>query len=355
MTRTTGHGADRSAGLRKRAGRGTAILLLALWAVTAELFAGRPDKAGTAAAPELLIPVGAASIGYGGAGIATATGVDGIFWNPAGLARTEFGSSVIVSHMAYLADINLEYAAAALNFTGVGAVGLSVKSLAIGDIPVTTEEQPDGTGETTSPAMLVVGGTFARKISDRISMGVTVTYIYESMAKVSASGVCFTAGVQYTGLGGIDGLEFGVALKNLGPGMQYSGDGLLRNGVVVDASRPASPILIQAETNDLPSSIDIGLGYTMKLDEENALLISSSFLNNNYTEDEYELGGQYSYQQRFFVRGGYDFSNSDYIYGATFGFGVKTVVSDITIQVDYAYRSVQYFSGNHVISLQFGL
>jgi len=190
-------------------------------------------------------------------------------------------------------------------------------------------------------------------------MGLTVSLIEESMAKVTSSGVCFSAGVQYTGLGGIEGLEFGVALKNLGPSMRYDGNGLLRTGVVVDANRPGSPLKIEAAANELPSSIDIGLGYTVPLGDEAHLLLSSSFLNNNYTEDEYKFGVQYAFEHRFFARGGYDFSSggggaNEYIYGATVGFGVQTTVSDMTVQVDYAYRSVQYFSGNHILTLQIG-
>ncbi len=333
-------------------------LLLVMFTVT-PLLAGRGDKSGTAAATELLIPVGAAQIGIAGAAIANATGVEGIYWNPAGLARTPFGSMVMVSHMSYLAGVNVEYAAAATDFFGLGQLGISMKSLLFGDIPVTTEDQPDGTGETTSPTYLVVGGTFARRISERISMGITANIIYEKMAKVSASDVSFSAGVQYEGLGGIDGLEFGVALKNIGPGLRYDGDGLLRTGSISDALRPGSPVKIEAATNDLPSSIDVGLSYAMVLDEANSLRTSMSFINNNYSEDEYRLGGEYTYRNSFIVRGGYDFASDlqgrDYIYGATFGAGFRTTVYDFKLNIDYAYRFVNYFSGNHILTLVLGV
>lgn len=148
--------------------RGIVSVLVCMIILATPLIAGRGDKSGTAAATELLIPVGAAQIGIGGAAIACATGVEGIYWNPAGLARTSFGSMVMITHMSYLADVNVEYASAATDFFGLGQIGISMKSLLFGDIPVTTEDQPDGTGETTSPTYFVVGGTFARKISDRI-------------------------------------------------------------------------------------------------------------------------------------------------------------------------------------------
>ena len=183
------------------------ILLLTI-SLSCVLHAGRGDKSGTSAAPELLIPVGARSIALGGASLATITGVEAIYWNPAGLARSSPAFDLMVSHMSYLADIGVNYFAASRNFADVGSVGLAVKSLAIDDIPITTEDQPDGTGETTSPTFLVVGGAFSRRMSDKISVGIVANLVFEQMARVSARGISFSGGVQYTGLGGMEGLSF---------------------------------------------------------------------------------------------------------------------------------------------------
>ncbi len=338
--------------------RRLAVLIIPVLMCAGTGIAGRGDKAGTAAATELLIPVGAWQIGIGGAGVAGATGVDAIYWNPGGLARASMGSMVMVSHMTYLADINVEYAAAATRLMGLGEIGLSFKTLSFGDIPVTTEDQPDGTGETTSPTYVVVGGSFARNISDRISLGFTANIIYEKMANVSASGVSFNVGVQYVGLGGIDGLQFGVVLKNIGPNMRYDGSGLLRTGVINDVLRPGSPVKIEAASNELPSSIDIGLAYTQPLGDDANIRVATAFINNNYSEDEYRVGGEYSYRNTVTFRGGYSFASDllgrEYIYGSTFGIGFHSKMYDLAISVDYAYRAVAYFSGNHVLTLELG-
>ncbi len=340
--------------------RGFGVWLLAalMLLVPSTSLAGRGDKAGTAAATELLVPIGAASIGMGNSAIATAVGIEAIYWNPAGLSRTTYGSMGMISHMTYLADISVEYGAVSTGFFGLGSVALSLKTFSIGDIPVTTEEYPDGTGETISPTMMVVGGTFARNISDRISMGLNAKIIYEKMGDVSANDICFDAGVQYSGLGGVPGLEFGVVLKNIGPKMRYEGTGLLRNATIEDGLLVNTPVKLQASSDDLPSTIEIGLAYTSVLDEANAVRMASVFRNNNYSEDEYGLGAEYGYDHRFFARLGYDFASGlegrEYIFGPTFGFGVKTTVYDLAVSVDYAYRSVEYFSGNHVITLSVG-
>src|SRR5207249_4204003 len=73
-------------------------------------FAGRGDKVGTASGIELLIPIGARSIALGSSSLALVSGTEAIYWNPAGLVRENRSTGVMISHMSYLADINIEYA-----------------------------------------------------------------------------------------------------------------------------------------------------------------------------------------------------------------------------------------------------
>jgi hypothetical protein len=50
-------------------------------------FAGNTNRTGTAGAQELLIPTGANDIALAGSNIAFVSGIDAIFYNPAGLSR----------------------------------------------------------------------------------------------------------------------------------------------------------------------------------------------------------------------------------------------------------------------------
>lgn len=343
------------------AGRALRLALaavLALLSVSGELRAGRGDKSGTAAASELLIPVGARSIALGGAVLSTVNGAEAMYWNPAGMALSFRPGFAMASHMSYLGDIGVNYFAAAGSFGDVGILGVSVKSLSVGDIAVTTEDQPDGTGETASPTFLVVGGSFARKISERIAVGLTANLIFERMARVSANGVAFNGGVEYTQLGGVEGLSFGAVVKNLGPPIRYGGAGLLRTAQVNDALRQNSEIAVEAAAADLPSTIEIGLGYTAGLQGSSRLHIMTAFQNNNFSEDEYRLGAEYRYQEFLALRAGYTMAQEDegheYIFGPSFGLGLHSTVETIDVTIDYAYRSVRYFDGNHVISLIVG-
>jgi hypothetical protein len=334
------------------------MLLAAVLAGPSTLQAGRPDKAGTAAAPELLIPVGARLVGLGGSPLASISGVDALFTNPAGLVRGVSGTSVMVSHMSYLAGIGIESLGAGTALGEAGSLGFSMNALTVGDIAVTTEDQPDGTGEKVSPVFLALGGTFARSISERISVGVTAKLIYEQMGNVSATGFAVDCGVQYQKLGGLDGLSVGVAVKNLGPAIRYGGSGLLRSASVEDVSSGDSQLLIKAASADLPSTIEIGLTYSVPLISDENINISSVFQNNNYSSDEYRFGAEWLFSQRFAFRLGYAFAGetavSDYVFGPSAGVGFRTEFNSMAISADYAYRATRYFSGNHVISLEFG-
>lgn len=334
------------------------LLAITAFLMSGPVFAGRPDKAGTAGASELLIPVGAASIALSGANISTVAGIDACYWNPAGLASMNSDYGLIFSRMNYLADIDIDYAAIAVKFQPVGIIALHLKTVEVGDIPITTEESPDGTGETTSPQFITVGATLSKNITDRIAVGLSGNFIYERMALVSASSVGFNFGVQYRGIGGIDGLSVGVAIKNIGPAIRFDGSGLFREVQIKDASGKNSILKIQAASSELPSNIEVGLGYRLTLTSFGALVLSTSFQSNNYSSDVYNFGVNFDYQEHLFFRSGMSLTSeagrSEDIFGNTFGIGVKDQFLGYRFQIDYAYRIVRFFDGNHVFSLALG-
>ncbi|MDI6767105.1 MAG: PorV/PorQ family protein [Bacteroidota bacterium] len=318
------------------------------------VFAGRGDKAGTAAASQLLIPIGARSVAMGGSSLATITGIEAMYWNPAGLARSQHSFSSMFSHMSYLANINVEYLAVSTTLSSIGHIGFSIKSLGIGEIDITSEDYPDGTGEVTSPAFYTFGAAFSRQVSDRISVGASAQYVYEKMAEVSASAFAFNAGVQYTGIGGIDGLSVGAAVKNVGGKLKFDGSGLLREASITDSERKNSMMKIESESHDLPSTIEVGLGYNRKFLGNGWITLTSVFQNNNYSDDEYKFGIEY-FNEFISIRSGVSVAAQsgagENIFGPSIGFGVNRVINDIKITVDYAFRFVQYFNGNHVFCI----
>ncbi len=344
------------------------LIFVLLAGVTLSSFAGNQSRTGTAGAQELLIPVGARGIALANANISTASGLDALFSNPAGLARTDRGAEVMFSHMNYLGDIGVEYGGLSVN-TGFGSLGFTIKSINFGDIPVTTADFPDGTGEKYSPAFTTLGISFAKLLSDRISVGATVNVISEKIMSTSATGLSLNAGVQYKGLG-MPGLNLGIAIKNIGPNMTYDGSNLLNQATVTSASRPGQLYATQAATFDLPSTLEIGLAYEKKFDIH-SLTLMTNFVNNNYQNDEYNVAVEYGFDNLLFLRAGYQFSpgmtrsdlsdagvdakyQSDYLYDFTAGAGINYDLSGTMVTIDYAYRHLKFMDSNNVITVRLG-
>lgn len=343
---------------------GFVALLLAVASGVA--VAGAGDRLGTGGAAELLIPVGARDIAMSGATVSTSRGIEALFWNPAGVGRISGSAAFYFSHMSYIADIGVDYGAAAVNFPGFGALAVNAKALSIGEIAVTTNENPDGTGTSFTPQFFNLGLTYARLLSDRVSVGVTVTFISERMADVSATGVAFNAGVTYDNLASIEGLSIGVVLKNIGPQMEFDGGGLMYVAEVEDQNRPPGYYKAEAAPFELPSVVEFGVGYRLAFDPQNALELAGTFQSNNFAEDEYRLGAEYAFESTLFLRAGLTMAeggwvpwNGDeersFIYGPTFGAGFHHRFGTLDLTVDYAFRSAEVFSNNHVFSLGIGL
>jgi len=318
-------------------------------------------RVGTAAATELLIPVGARDLAMGGASIANSMGVDAIYWNPAGMGRMEKSAEGMFSSMTYIADIGVSYGAVAGRFGDFGAIGLSIKSLDFGTIPLTTQEDPEGVGKRFfSPTYVTVGLTYSAVLTDRIAAGVTAKLINESIDRVSASGFAFDFGVQYQGLIGLSGLQLGVTVKNIGPQMSFDGPGLLRDAVATGGARPEQPYKSDAASFELPSVIEIGVGYGGMVDNNITYAVTSSFTNNNLYYDEYRFGGELGFgfeSLMLFGRVGTGMvpeAGDDNIFGLTAGVGVSYMGSGLDLTVDFAYQQVEFFDANTVVAVKLG-
>ncbi|MDP1677362.1 MAG: PorV/PorQ family protein [Bacteroidota bacterium] len=332
------------------------LIFACLFIISAITFAGNKNRQGTAGAQELLIPVGARGMALGSSAIANASGIDAIYWNPAGIVRTESSVEAMFSQMQYIADIGVAYGALNVNAGSFGNLAFTIKSVSFGDIPRTTEDFPDGTGETFSPTFVTTGITYGRLLNDRISVGVTFNLIAEQIMSTSATGMGINAGVQYSGLA-IPELKFGIAVKNIGPNMSYNGSNLYRFGTI-DADRDAQYYKVEAASFELPTTMEIGLAYEKKFGGQHNIMFSSTFQNNNYSTDEYKFGGEYGYNNLLFVRGGYNVNpeadKDAQIFDYTFGFGLNFDLAGTVVGFDYAYRHTLFFDANSVVTVTLG-
>jgi hypothetical protein len=333
------------------------LVVVLLFAVSSlEIQAGGRDRVGTAGASELLIPIGARGTALGGSFITSASGVEALFWNPAGVSGSD-ATDVMFSHLSYIADIGVSAFAINTTFGEIGTFGFSLRTLSFGDIPWTDEYSPDISNVTFSPTYTTVGITYSKALSDRIRAGLTLNLINETIANASASGFGFDVGIQYFGLAGVRGLKLGLVVKNIGTSMKFDGGGLYRP-VHEDDSENSGAVLrkIDAAEFELPSYFEIGLGYDLALREDTKLSLATSFQNNNFSSDLFKLSAECMFMDLLFVRGSYEMPADDdeYLYGPAFGAGLHYNAGGLDMTLDYAYRVSKVFDGNHVITIKLG-
>lgn len=315
-------------------------------------------RVGAASGTQVLIPVGGVGMGMAGAATATLSGVEALYWNPGAVAYSRKGE-LMFSSMSYLADIRVNYLAATANLGNVGTLGFAIKSLNFGDILRTTDEDPDGErGEKWSPNYLTASLTYSRAFTDRIAVGATAKIINETILSSSALGLAFDFGVQYMTP---FNLKVAVVLKNLGNQMRYAGPDLERQIARFPGDGPQNLLRTEiiASAGELPSSFEIGAAYDFKIDTRNMITLAGNFRNNNFSDDEYQLGAQYSFQDLLFLRGGMNFDVSKHgenVFTNSFalGAGINYRFGGVSIMLDYAYRSAKFFSGNQVFAIRLG-
>jgi opacity protein-like surface antigen len=330
-------------------------IILILILIATSIYAGDVARKGTTGAEQVLIPVGARGIATGGAFLANITGLESIFYNPAGLdvyPQTE----AMFSYVNYLADINISYFAIGTSLGDIGSIGLDLKTFDFGDIPVTTETFPDGTGETYSPSFLTIGFTYSKVLTDRISIGTNLKIISENIQNTNATGFALDAGVQYRFS---EALMIGAAVKNIGSDMSYSGQDL-SSRTVIPGSIPGSSsgsYEVITEGFQIPSFFQLSMTYALNINEQNNLMFAGAYTANNSFEDIANLGMEYGFMNNFFVRGGYNFlvqNTSEYVYGLTFGAGLDYKLGgEVGFVFDYAFRDVKDFpTANHVFTIK---
>ncbi|MEA1880857.1 MAG: PorV/PorQ family protein [Candidatus Marinimicrobia bacterium] len=325
---------------------------------------------GTAGASQLLIPQGAKYLTGGGA-VATATGVGATYWNPAGIARTKSAVETSFSNRSYFADMSVSFFGAVLK-AGSNAFGVNVRTVDIGEIDVTTVFSPDGTGEKFTPSNFTAGFTYARMMSSRTSMGMSLNLTSEGFRRVQGRGITIDAGVQYSDFLNVSGLDVGVVVRNFGQPMRYDGSGLLRDAIALGTDRQTTKYKVEAAKFDMPLVMEIGTKYNMSTN----ISLAGTYEVNNFDQDKIKLTGTFNIPGLLAVRTGYllnvqsvdiqdnvttenvdesESSLENIFGGLSFGGSLSLQRTlGINASIDYAYIPVKHFDGNTVFTLNVG-
>ena len=352
--------------------KSTAVVVMIVF-FTNQIFAGNPQRAGQAGASELLINPWARTSGWGGANIAGVRGLEGIYSNVAGLAFTE-KTELIFSQTSWLQYGNKMFSAedAVSNISSFGfsqkigesgVLGFSVMSMDFGDIEITTVDLPDGGLGTFSPKFMNLSLSYAKIFSNSIYGGVTVKMINEQISNVGANGIALDAGIQYV-TGSKDNLKFGISLKNVGPRMSFTGDGLSFRGIVGDDDDYKMTVEQRSSELELPALLNIGMSYDVNV-YRNRITGAGTFTSNSFQKDQYRIGGEYAYRDMIMIRVGYTYeegittpsTRTTALRGPSAGFTLELPMRDngSTFGLDYSYRHTDPFQGSHTIGARFNL
>lgn len=266
----------------------------------------------------LLLPIGAHAVGMGQAMVAEHAGSEGVWWNPASIARQS--KREIAIHHSQTITATGDAISYVHPLHELGSVALSVDILNFDEQQIT---DPGGTPiGVFLPRNIVLAATYGVPIGKRLGIGATYKRI---QYRVDCSGECanvstFSAtssaadvGAQYE-LPSATPLTIGLTVRNLGTRLRVSD------------TDPA---------NDLPTRLEAGgsyvLPYINRIVAETEVRVSGAVVTTRtLDEPAVRIGAEMTYQKNVHLRAGYVARDADGAAAALgFGLGSGRLVFDI--------------------------
>jgi hypothetical protein len=319
----------------------------------------------TTATPFLLIVPDARAGGMGDMGVATTADAFSLFHNPAKMVFSDRQIKTGLTYSPWLRnltdDIFIGSGSYINRYSENSAWGADFKYFSLGQIDLTDDQgNPNG---TINPNELVATGSYALKLSETFSMGVSLKYIRSNLAfngtagnalqpinsfAVDVSGYYQSFEENYGNFNGRYRIGFNIA--NIGPKVSYT----------------------PGQEDFIPTNLKFGGGFDFILDDYNIISTTVEFtkllvptpqpdgsdedqgwiqgmfssfgdapggFSEELKEFTYALGAEYLYNNAFALRGGYfhesrDKGNRQYF---TLGGGFKT--NALNIDLSYLINS----------------
>jgi hypothetical protein len=330
--------------------------------------AGNKDRSGQAGASELLINPCARSSGWGSVGTSCTQGLEAIYTNVAGTGFTK-GTELIFSYTNWLKGSGVNIMAFGLSQklgTNGGVLTAAVMSMSFGEIDITTTSSPEPVQGTFKPNYLNINLAYAKAFSNSIYGGLTIKLINESISDASATAIALDAGIQYV-TGEKEQIKFGIALKNVGATMRFTGDGLSFRGIIPGHGNDNDQFTVEQRSAryELPATLRIGASYDFLIGEMHRITLAGNFTSNSFTKDQFTLGLEYALKYYLQLRAGYTYQDGMFntnvedrgtVYnGLNAGFTVSVPFNkekETGIAIDYSYRATNPFSGTHSVGLK---
>jgi hypothetical protein len=332
------------------------------------VLAGNEDRSGSAGASQLLVNPWARSSAWGSAGSSSVRGLEAQFMNIAGLAYAD-KTELIFARTNWLGSqsgISMNTFGIAQRLNDNSVISISAMSLNYGDITITNYDNPEGGIGEFSPVSNVIALGYAKLFSERISGGINMKVISEAISSVKSQGIALDAGVRYV-TGENDKMKFSITLKNVGPAMNYSGDGLALETVI-----PTTGLTLTTQQRtqkfELPSQLLIGGSYDFSFGEDHLLTAAGTFVSNAFSKDQFAGGLEYSFISKkatFRLRAGMLYEKGMFniettrtaLNGPTAGltFDFPFGKGGTMIGLDYTFRTSNPFGAIHTVGVRINL
>jgi hypothetical protein len=282
--------------------------------------------------------------------------VTNLFWNPAGAAMRQNGYfQAAFTHNVWFADLKQNALAATYDLEGIGTIGIGLMTFGIEDIKADRDVYPgnpilqaleidEQTGGTYDYLDLLAQVTFARYITDQLSLGITAKFISERIDDQAATAVALDFGSVYHI--GVLGWTIGARLNNLGGDIKF-----------YDFAAP------------IPLTFSIGTAITPVQGENDKLTIAVDAVKPQDNRQYYYTGAEYTLMKRVALRIGYkwNYSNGNdggwtaappiktTVEGLSVGAGFTADFDGYGLQFDYALTRMAIVDDVHRITIGFTL
>ena len=339
------------------------LLVLLMTALPAGSRGIAQSKVATTAAQFLGISVGAKGISMGSAFVASAEDASTLYWNPGAFVQAD-KSEIVFVNTEWLVGTKFRWAGLIVNLDGENAIGLSFTQLDYGDEEVTTVTSPEGTGDRWSAKDMAIGLSYARKLTDRFSIGGTAKYVSQSIYNESASTISFDLGLLFNT--GFNNMRLGMSMSNFGGDLTLGGKDLLQRVDIDPSNAGSNKLLVASMKTDawpLPLLFRVGLAMDVIKNDDMSATVAVDALRPNDNTESVNVGAEVGWMNTFFIRGGYKslfggesaFKRDVQQEGLALGAGVKYRITGIaSLEVNYAYEKFGLFGNLNTIALAIG-
>jgi hypothetical protein len=296
------------------------------------------QRAGVASFSFLKTDVSPRAIALGGA-ITTMNG-DGYAsqWNPAAL--TELGAhNVSVATRLYPLGVSQHFATSNFKLTENDYLAFHVNNFTSGYMKERTEFQPNGTGQSFSVNHMALGVSFAKALTYKFSLGTSVKYITEQMIEYQTHSVAVDVGFVYKT--DWKDLRFGVFLQNFGSNTKANGNYIPFTFSNKDFVPDAYPS---------PTIFKFGASLVPFRKDKHVFTTSAELNHPNDNATNIRFGLEYVYHELLSFRSGYWLNLSGYTI-PTAGIGLRTIVKNQILHLNYAFAATNALGVNHNIGL----